>query len=167
MARIKDLPLKYRLFLLGYRYRTLEPVPWTELARPLSECRVALVTTAAFYTPDQEPFDQTQRGGDVSYRVIPTRTPEGGAHPVLESLTVGHRSSAFDATGISRDVNLALPVKPLLELERRAVVGCLYEEALSFMGSITAPNRLVTYTAPEAARRLADAAVDVVILTPV
>ncbi len=167
MARIKDLPLKYRLLLLAYRYRTLDPVPWTELARPLRECRVALVTTAAFYTPVQEPFDQKQRGGDVSYRVIPTRTPEGGAHPVLESLVVGHRSSAFDATGISRDVNLALPVEPLLELERRAVVGRLHEEALSFMGSITAPRRLEKSTAPDAARRLADSGVDVVILTPV
>ncbi len=167
MARIKDLPLKYRLFLFAYRYRTLDPVPWTALARPLSESRVALLTTAAFYTPDQEPFDETRRGGDVSYRVIPTRAPEGGMHPVLGSLVVGHRSNAFDATGISRDVNLALPVEPLLALERRAVIGCLHEEALSFMGSITAPGRLVKSTAPEAARRLADSGVDVVILTPV
>lgn len=167
MASIKDLPLKYRLFLLAYRYRRLDPIPWTPLSRPLAECRVALVTTAAFYEPDQEPFDETFRGGDPSYRVIATRTPAGEASPVLTSLVVGHRSAAFDPAGISADPNLALPVEPLLELERRGVVGSLHGEALSFMGSITAPGRLVKHTAPEAARRFAGAGVDVAVLTPV
>ncbi len=55
MAHLTDLPLKFRLFLMAYRYRRLDPVPWTRLTKPLSECRVALVTTAAYYLPDPEP----------------------------------------------------------------------------------------------------------------
>ena len=38
---------------------------------------------------------------------------------------------------------------------------------LSFMGSITAPGRLVKYTAPEAVRTLVDDAVDAALLIPV
>ncbi len=167
MARLGDLPLKYRLGLKAYRYRQLDPSPWTVLKKPRAECRMALVTTAGFYAPDQEPFDESRRGGDPSFRPLPTRTPQGLASPVLKSLEIGHRSEAFDAAGIAADANLALPVEPLLELERRGAVGRLHEEALSFMGSITAPRRLIKTTAPEAARRLAEAAVDVVLLTPV
>ena len=167
MAHLTDLPLKFRLFLMAYRYRRLDPVPWTRLTKPLSECRVALVTTAAYYLPDQEPFDERRPGGDTTFRVLRTRTAQGRVSPLLKSLIVGHRSRAFDAAGITADYNLALPVEALLELERRSAVGHLHEEALSFMGSITAPRRLIKYTAPEAARRLAEAGVDAVFLTPV
>ncbi|MBI4602290.1 MAG: hypothetical protein HY721_10050 [Planctomycetes bacterium] len=167
MARIADLSLKHRLFLKAYKLRRLDPVPWAPLRRPLRECRVALVTTAAFYLPGTEPFDEALRGGDTSFRVLRVREPDGTSPPGLRDLRIGHRSSAFDPAGIVADHNLALPADRFLELEREGTVGRLHEEALSFMGSITTPGRLVKQTAPEAAALLVAAGVDAAFLTPV
>lgn len=166
MAKLADLPLKYRILMTAYRYRQLSPCPFVPFdsasgAPALSACRVALVTSAAFYLPEQEPFDEGLRGGDFSYRVIPTRNAD------LGRLRIGHRSEAFDHAGIEQDFNLALPVDRFHELEAEGVIGELHGEALSFMGSITAPGRLTKITAPEAAARLAEAGVQVAFLCPV
>jgi hypothetical protein len=58
-----------------------EPVPWTPLSRPLSEARIALVSTAAPSMRDDRPFDtEGERAnpwwGDPSYRVIPRTATE-------------------------------------------------------------------------------------------
>ncbi len=164
MARIADLPLKYRLFLKAYRFRRLDPTPWTRLAKPLAQCRVALVTSAAFHLPDQEPFDEEIRGGDASFRVIDVNT--AGADRLRE-LRSSHRSAAFDSAGIEADYNLALPVDRFRELEAAGEVGALHDEALSFMGSVTATGRLRRDSAPQAAGMLSDAGVDVAFLCPV
>ena len=113
------------------------------------------------------PFDRALKGGDTSYRVLRVREPGGDRRSGLERLQIGQRSTAFDPSGIEADFNLALPADRFLELERDGIVGRLHEEALSFMGSITAPGRLVKETAPEAAERLKAQGVDVAFLTPV
>lgn len=167
MARLSDLPFKHRLFLKAYRFRRLDPVPWTRVEKPLAECRVGLVTTAAFYLPGMEPFDEGRKGGDTSYRVIPLRETDGSLSRTLQHLQIGHRSTAFDPAGIRKDYNLALPAARLLELEAQGTVGALHPEALSFMGSITAPGRLVKASAPEAGARFQEAGVDIALLCPV
>ena len=167
MALISDLPLKHRVFLFGYRYRRVDPFPWTPLKKPLAECRVALATTAAFYLPGQEPFDEELRGGDTSSRIVPARTESGEMAPELDTLEIGHRSDAFDHAGIEANFELALPVSTFLSLERERRIGSLHGEAASFMGSITAPRRLQTQSAPEVAETFVSAGVDVVFLTPV
>jgi D-proline reductase (dithiol) PrdB len=51
-------------------------------------------------------------------------------------------------------------------MEASGAVGRLAPRALSFMGSISAPGRLVKETAPEAAALLEADGVDVVLLVP-
>ena len=167
MARISDLTLKHQLFVRTYRFRRLDPIPWAPLGKPLRECRVALVTTAAFYLEGMDPFEESLKGGDASFRVLAVRETDGSAAADLRRLLIGHRSTAFDAAGIEADYNLALPVERCIELESDGVIGRLHEEALSFMGSITAPGCLVKETAPGAAERLKAGGVDAVLLTPV
>ncbi len=53
------------------------------------------------------------------------------------------------------------------ELAERRRIGSVNHRHLSFMGSITAPGRLVRDTAPAAARSLVDDGVDVALLVPV
>ena len=67
MASLDELPFRYRAFLRAYPWRRVDPVPWAPLAKPLSECRLALVSSAGLVLPDQEPFDERIRGGDTSY----------------------------------------------------------------------------------------------------
>lgn len=160
MARLSDLPLKYRLAMRMYRYRRIDWRPGSVLAMPLSQARIAVVTTAAFHTPDQAAFDESIRGGDVSFRLIP-------ADVRLDDLRIAHHSDAFDASGLAADRNVALPLDRLNELVRDHSVGSVAARHVSFMGSIPAPGRLVSGTAPAVARLLRDDGVDGVLLTPV
>lgn len=160
MPRINELPLWLRAVLLAYPWRRVDPVPGAPMRKPVSECRVALITTAGLVPSGEEPFDQEVRGGDVSYRVI-------GAGVDLITLEEHHRSSSFDHSGIAKDRNLALPLERLRELAKDRVIGEVAPRHLSFMGSITAPGRLVRETAPAAAAVLEDDGVDAVLLVPV
>ena len=159
MGEIKEFSLVNRTFLRAYRWRKIDPVPWTPLEKPLSDCRLALVSSAAFVTPDQRPFDGSVRGGDPSFRSIPSDFPSA-------DLIDTHTSDSFDHEGMVRDPNLAFPidrVRELVESGRIQSVG----EHISFMGSITAPGRLIRDTAPEVASRLLENQVDVALLVPV
>jgi D-proline reductase (dithiol) PrdB len=160
LAAIADLSPALRLFVRAYRWRKIDPVPFMPLRRPLSECRLALVSSAGFVLPGQAPFDSKVAGGDTSFREIPA-----GAD--LSELSESHRSSSFDHEGIRRDPNLAVPLDRLRELVRSRRLGELAPRHLSFMGSITAPGRLVRHSAPEAAARLAADAVHAALLVPV
>jgi D-proline reductase (dithiol) PrdB len=160
MAKLSDLRLKYRIFMQTYRYRQFDWRPGTVLSKPLSKVRIAVVTSAAFYRPDQTPFDTSIRGGDYSFREIPLETD-------LSTLLIGHRSDAFDHSGIESDKNLALPLGRLRELKAEGRIGDVAERHYSLMGSISAPARLLSITAPEIAGKLSEDQVDGVLLTPV
>lgn len=160
MARLSDLKPKYRIFMQTYRYRSVDFGEGARLNKPLKQARIAAVTTAGFYLPDQPPFEENMRGGDYSFRIIPRDAD-------VASLRHSHRSDAFDHTGIERDPNVALPLDRLRELAADGVIGEVAPRHFSFMGSITAPARLIRITAPQAAGLLREDGVDAVVLTPV
>jgi len=142
-----------------YRYRALDPVPFVRPPKPLRESRVALVTTGGVYLPSQVPFDCTMKGGDPSFREIPSEAS-------VEALGIAHKSDAFDQSGFQSDRNLGFPLDRLREMAATGEIGALNGRALSFMGSITAPGRLVKETAPAAAALLEADGVDVALLVP-
>jgi len=159
VASLSDLSFRNRLFMATYRYRALEPVPFAFPARPLPRARVALVTTGAVYAPGQPPFDESARGGDVSFREIPSDAD-------VSTLGIAHKSDAFDPSGFLADRNLGFPLDRLREMAAHGEIGELNRRHLSFMGSITAPGRLLAQTAPAAADLLAADRVDVALLVP-
>jgi D-proline reductase (dithiol) PrdB len=160
VGEIAEFSLVVRTFLRAYRWRKIDPVPWAPLEKPLSDCRLALVSSAGFVTPDQSAFDESARGGDVSFRSIPSDFP-------VADLIDTHRSDSFDHEGMVRDPNLAFPIDRVRELVESRRIQSVSEEHISFMGSITAPRRLIRDTAPEIARRLLESQVDVALLVPV
>ena len=160
MGHLGEFSLSVRLFLKAYRWRRIDPIPWTPLEKPLAECRLAIVSSAGLVTRDQQQFDESVPGGDVSFRAIPGDVD-------VTTLIDTHRSNSFDHTGLSRDPNLALPIDRVRDLAQQRRIGSIAPRHLSFMGSITAPGRLVRHTAPQAARLLADDGVDVALLVPV
>lgn len=160
LKNVEGLSWRTRLFLATYRWWRLDPVPWSPLRRPLSTARVALCTSAGFTAPGQPPFDESIRGGDSSYRLIPDTVP-------VASLRSSHRSDAFDPSGIEADPNLALPIDRLHELVARGRLGSAAPRHLSFMGSITAPGRLVRESAPAAVNVLEQDQVDLALFVPV
>ena len=159
MAKLTDLPLWEQAYLKLYPYRVS---CWAKpaAAKPLQNANVALVTTAGLHLPAQEPFDESRKGGDPSYRWIPKEA-------AVQELLIAHRSTAFDRAGISQDRNLCFPLDRLRELAAKGILGRLNHRHLSFMGSISAPGRLMSRTAPEAAQELKRDGVDVALLVPV
>ena len=160
MGDLSEFPFRYRLFLKAYQWRRINPIPWAPLKKPISECKVALVSSAGFVTPEQKPFDDAIRGGDTSFRDIPSDSD-------VSNLIESHRSEIFDHSGMRQDPNLAFPIDRMAELNRTGKIGEVNHRHLSFMGSITAPGRLIKRTAPEAVQRLVKDKVDIAILIPV
>jgi len=160
MGDLSEFQTGMRLFLKAYPWRRIDPVPWTPLRRPLAESKLALVSSAGFAMPDQEPFDRSRRGGDPSFREIPS-----DADPSI--LVDCHRSQTFDHSGVQRDANLAFPLDRARELVASGRIASLARHHLSFMGGITAPARLTRQTAPAAISGLVADGVDVALLVPV
>ena len=160
MAALDELSLTVRLFLKSYPWRRIDPVPWTPLRRPLAGSRLAVVSSAGFVLPNQERFQANLAGGDGSFREIPA---DAGVSTLMDA----HKSKSFDHSGMDGDPNLAFPLDRARELVERGRIGSLNHRHLSFMGSITAPGRLIRDHAPEAARRLVEDGVDVALLVPV
>ena len=160
MGDLSEFPLKYKLFLKAYPWRRIDPVPWAPLQKPLKDSRLALVSSAGLVLPDQNPFDESIRGGDYSVREIPSDTD-------VSTLIDTHRSDLYDHAGLRQDPNLAFPLDRLRELVQKKRIGSLNHRQLSYMGSITAPGRLVKKTAPKDVRRLVEDGVDAALLVPV
>ncbi|HEX7150378.1 MAG TPA: glycine/sarcosine/betaine reductase selenoprotein B family protein [Thermoanaerobaculia bacterium] len=160
MAETRELPLWVRTYLLAYKWRQIDPVPWAQPRKRLQDMKVALVSTAGMVLPGQAPFDDDVKGGDWSYREIPTDTDP-------RTLIETHRSKSFDHAGIQSDPNLGFPLDRLRELQSEGHLGALNHRHFSFMGSITAPGRLMQETAPAVAEKLVADGVDAVLLVPV
>jgi D-proline reductase (dithiol) PrdB len=133
--------------------------PWTPLRKPLSQCTVALVTTAGVHLRTDPPFDMVDRDGDPSFRAIARDTS-------LKQLCITH--DYYDHRDADKDLNIVLPITRLDELAQDKVVGGVAAFHYSFMGHIDGPHitRLLSETAPEVARRLKREQVDAVVLTP-
>ena len=160
MATSSELSLSVRLFLKAYRWRKIDPTPWTPTTKPLSECKLALGSSAGFVLPGQEPFDDEFKGGDPSYRWIPSDSQVG-------DLIETHRSQSFDHSGLAKDPNLGFPLDHLRAFEKEGTIGSLNARHVSFMGSLTAPGRFVSKSAPAFAEALVEDEVDVALLVPV
>jgi D-proline reductase (dithiol) PrdB len=160
MGDTNAFSLTIRLFLKTYKWRRIDPVPWTPLRKPLSQSRLALVSSAGFVLPDQPHFDESFRGGDPSFREIP-------ADVDVRTLVETHRSESFDHSGLQQDPNVAFPIDRVREMAERGRIGAVNRRHLSCMGSITAPGRLIKETAPPAVNKLVEDGVDVAVLVPV
>jgi len=160
LGDLSEFPLTYRLYLKTYRWRRIDPVPWTPLNKPLNECRLAMVSSAAMVAKDQDPFDNFVRIGDTGIREISWDVD-------VASLRETHRSKAFDHTGVRQDPNLAFPVDRLRELADTGFVGSLNHRYISIMGSITAPAQVIQNTIPQVVPKLVEDQVDIALLIPV
>jgi D-proline reductase (dithiol) PrdB len=137
----------------------METAPWTPPGKPLSECKVALVTTAGVHHRDQTPFNMRDREGDPSFRVIDLSRR-------VSDLTITH--DYYDHSDADQDINIVFPTERLQELEREGIIGHVARFHYGFMGHILGRHieTLVNESAPEVARKLNADAIDVVLLTP-
>jgi D-proline reductase (dithiol) PrdB len=159
MPRLATLSAINRQSLLSFPCVESATTPWSPLQKPLSQAKISLVTSAGLHLRHDKPFIGDPKGGDTSYRVIPSTAKSAD---VLQS----HVSIGFDHTAIMRDLNVTLPIDRVRELVDKGIVGSLAENYYSFMGALRNPKPLIEVTGPEVASRLTDEGVDLVLLTP-
>ena len=159
MPRLETLSEVQRRTLEFFPCLEHDSTPWVALSKPLSECKVALVTSAGLHLRGDKPFTRDDPGGEFTYRVIPS---DCNPADVVQS----HFSIGFDHTGIYRDLNVTFPVDRLREMVADGEIGSLSADFYSFMGALRDASGVIEKTGPEVARQLKDAGVDVVLLTP-
>ena len=138
-------------------------IPWTALTKPLSEARVAVVSTAGLAMADDEPFDQEGERrnpwwGDPSFRVLPREARTG-------SVRCYHMH--IDTSVPERDLDSVMPLARLAELASDGFVGASAPSHYSFMGYILKEKELLERSAPAMIRQMKAEDVDAVLLVPV
>lgn len=134
-------------------------VPWTELRKPLNECRVAFVTTAGIHHGSQSPFNMQDKNGDPTFRVLDADT-------LWDDFKITH--DYYNHANAEKDPNIVLPLDRLREFENEGVIGDLARHHYGFMGHVDGEHiaHLVEKSAREVAGLLKNAQVDLVILAP-
>jgi hypothetical protein len=139
-------------------------IPWAPVRKPLSESRVALLTTAGVSSISDTPFDmemerQKPTRGDPSWRRLP--------HDAT-STTIEANHLHIDTGYILRDLNVALPLDRLRELVEAGSIGKVAESHYSIMGyQGNVSSELVGKSAPEISQAMKNDQVDLIVLAPV
>ncbi len=143
-----------------YQWAHFDDVPFTPLARPLSECRATLVSTSdvAVRGEDGEGRDKSREMLIGNAYSIPTDTPP-------ERLF--SRQEHYDkyATHLD-DVNSYFPISRLKEKVAQGRLGSLAPRCHGVYTSYS-QRRTLEVDAPEVLKRCREDEVDVAILTPV
>ena len=155
MVRLSDLPEYEREHLLAKSLPPLGPPVWVTAQKPLSEMRVALITTAGLHYRDDPAF----AFADATFRPIDNEEDAG-------DLVMSHSSVNFDRSGFAEDVNMVYPIDRFKELETTGVIGSLARVHYSFMGAGLLPEQY-QHSTIQLAGMLKQDRVDAVFLTPV
>jgi len=140
------------------------PIPWAPVTKPLSEARVALLSTAGISMRDDAPFDmelerRNPMRGDPGFRRL-------RADATSESIVSNHLH--IDTGYIERDLGVALPLERLRELVVEGTVGSMAETHYSIMGyQGNDTSTLEQESAPAIAEAMRSEEVDLALLAPV
>ena len=129
MVRLSDLPDYEREHLLGKNLVPPGPACWVSQSKPLSEMRMALITTAGLHFRNDPAFEFT----DATFRPI-------SGDEDSNSLMMSHSSVNFDRSGFAEDVNLVFPIDRFRELASEDKIGSLADVHYSFMGAGLMPE---------------------------
>lgn len=132
-----------------------EPPIIAPVKKPLSESRVALVTTAGIRNQTDPPFDTKK--GDPTFRVI-------AGDVDFQTLTVNH--DHYDTTRAKKDINIVFPLEILRHIQAEGMIQSVAPRHFGWMGYIPRTAKLMKKTAPLMADMLVEDGVDIVLLSP-
>jgi D-proline reductase (dithiol) PrdB len=127
---------------------------WFQPSKPVSESRVALLTSAALRLNGQEPFAPAE---DLTYRLIPSDSEPS-------EIVIDHHSRIGPVP--CRNPEIVFPMAALRSLVEKQIVGSLSPIHVSFMGGVRRHHEVESELAPEIGRQLKQAAVDLALLVP-
>jgi D-proline reductase (dithiol) PrdB len=138
-------------------------IPWTPLAKPLAQCTVAIVSSAAIALRTDPPFDREIEDrdpwfSDPSFRILPRKA-------TAEDVRVCHRH--INPSFAAQDLNCVMPLERLRELENLGEIARSAPSHYSYMGYTLRPEHLLRDSLPAIIRKLREEQVDAVVLAPV
>jgi D-proline reductase (dithiol) PrdB len=149
-----------------------DDVPLTKLSKPLSECRVALITSSGHFLEgdDPQPFGEpsmNQHQAEARIQEFLREAPSLSSIPFdtpPDRIRVRH--GGYPVQAAAADHQVALPIGHLKTLCDEGFIGELVPEAYSFVGA-TSQLPLQRDIAPQWAERLKEAGTDAALLVPV
>jgi hypothetical protein len=127
---------------------------WSPLTKPVSQSRIALLSSAALRLASQPPFAPRE---DLSYRRVPS-DPNAG------EIVIDHHSGI--GTLPKQDPEIVFPRSALAALAEKGVVGALAPFHYSFMGGVRRHQEIENRLGPALAEKLVAADVDLALLVP-
>ena len=146
--------------------------PFTPLSKPVSESKIALLTTTGHFVEGEDPnpfgienLTQEQAAkmnaefgrANPELSEIPTTTPR-------EQTCVRH--GGYDIRATAADRNVSLPIDRLNEFAKDGIIGEFVSPAFSFVG-LASQLRLKKQRAPEWAEQVKAAGADAAVLIPI
>ncbi|MDP7639370.1 MAG: glycine/sarcosine/betaine reductase selenoprotein B family protein [Candidatus Hydrogenedentes bacterium] len=137
-----------------------QPVPKYETtpfvkAPPLSECTVAIISTAGL----RRDGEKSWKMNEPSFRVF---------ERAERNIKLGHISPNFDRSGFAADINVMYPIDRLEEIAAEGLIGGVAPRHISFMGAQDETMETIRMdTGPAAAKQLKEDDVNVALLAPV
>ena len=129
MVKLADIPEYERNHLMSKLLPPLGELPWVVNDKPLSEKKVAIITTAGLNFREDHNFEFV----DASYRALPRDL-------AATDILMTHASVNYDRSGFQEDINVVFPVDRFKELESEGVIGRLADVNYSFMGGGMLPD---------------------------
>ena len=127
---------------------------WCATGKPLSQSRIALLSSAALRLVSQEPFVPRE---DLTYRLVPS-------DPAAGDIVIDHHSGIGCVP--RQDPEIVFPRSALSALAQHGVIGALSPFHISFMGGLRCHGEIERQLAPAIARDLKRLEVDLALLVP-
>lgn len=151
-----NFPEAYKKFTLKH-VNQQTGTPETIVAKPLTDCTVALVTTAGVHLKTDRPFDVDNPAGDPPYRLIPAEAQE-------DELTVTH--IYYNTKFTKADPTTVFPLPQLRELAGKGGIRAVADVNIGLNGGILETSVVEQEAIPKAAALFENEQVDIALLVP-
>ena len=131
--------------------------PLARLNKPLSESRLAFVSTSGVQPRGTMPFDTVHPVGDYTFRRV-----QSDSKPTDLEI----HQLKYPTVGAKRDLNVIFPIERLQELVVEGFIGGLTENFYSFIGYNMDAERLERTLAEDIANAVEAEKPDIVLLAP-
>ncbi len=159
LSKVFQLNIIKQYWVGRYQSLSYDNTPWIPLKKPLSEAKVAFVSTAGIHLESDQAFDMTNKNGDPTLRSFPKKT-----NP--KELTITH--DYYNHADANQDINVVFPFLALEKCLKLGLFKELSEFFYSFMGHIEGKQikTLLDKSCPKLLKQLVEERVDVVLIAP-
>jgi D-proline reductase (dithiol) PrdB len=141
----------------AYKWTVNDTAPLTPLNKPLSQCRIALLTSGGISETSSAPWNPDSRN-EFRLDTIPAE---------IDSDAFQIHDNYYDHSDAEVDINTVFPITRLRELAHSGVIGEVAPRHWSgFMGRIYKRSQVLDVEAPRFAALLAQDNVDALVAIP-